>query len=325
MLPHTISKMNNKPIAIIGSGVIGLTSAVRLLEQGFSVTIYARETPPHTTSDVAAAYWAPGALLGGERMRRWALESLAAFTKLAETPGSGVRFNLLYELSTEPLGVPDLGPLLHTEAVPPGRFPAPWSGFGITVPQIDVPVYMPWLFQQVHILGGQLVQADIRSLAELAGAHRLVVNCTGLGAHMLTGDDLFPIRGQVIRIRKPPSLPGEMLSAESHNEVTYIIPRSQDCLLGGTYHYGDARIQIDEEIAAGILTRCARFYPVLAEPDIIEHRVGLRPGRRAVRLEVERLGQGISVVHNYGHAALGHTLSWGCAAEVAALVQSQVN
>lgn len=313
--------MRSEPIAIIGSGVIGLTSAVRLLEQGFPVTLYARETPPHTTSDVAAAYWAPGALYGGARMRRWALESRAALTKLAETPGSGVRFNLLYELSTEPLGVPDLGPLLHTEAVPPDRFPEPWAGFSVTVPQIDVPLYMPWLFQQVRNLGGQLVQAEIRSLAELAGAHRLIVNCTGLGAQRLTHDEMFPIRGQVIRIRKPPGLPPEMLSAESVNEVTYIIPRSQDCLLGGTYHYGDARTEIDEGIAAGILARCARFYSMLAEPDIIEHRVGLRPGRRAVRLEVERTDQKVAVIHNYGHAALGHTLSWGCAAEVAMLVR----
>jgi D-amino-acid oxidase len=245
-------------------------------------------------------------------------------TKLAETPSSGVRFNLLYELSTEPLGAPDLGPMLHTEAVPPDRFPEPWTGFGVTVPQIDVPVYMPWLFQQVRNLGGQLVQAEIHSLAELAGAHRLVVNCTGLGAQKLTGDEMFPIRGQVIRIRKPPGLPPEMLTAESHNEITYIIPRSQDCLLGGTYHYGDARTEIDEGIAAAILARCARFYPALAEAEIIEHRVGLRPGRRTVRLEVERTGEGMTVIHNYGHAALGHTLSWGCAAEVAALVQGQI-
>jgi D-amino-acid oxidase len=315
--------MTDKPVAIVGSGVIGLTCAVRLLEQGFPVTIYARERPPHTTSDVAAAYWAPGALFGGGRMRRWALESLAAFTKLAETPGSGVRFNLLYELSAEPLGVPDLGPLLHTEAVPPGRFPEPWSGFGVTVPQIDVPIYMPWLFQQVRRLGGQFIQAEIRSLSELAEGHRLIVNCSGLGAQRLTGDELFPIRGQVIRIHKPIGLPPEMLSAESHNEITYIIPRSQDCLLGGTYHYGDARSEVDERIAAEILTRCARFYPMLAEPDIIEHRVGLRPGRRAVRLEVERAEAGVTVVHNYGHAALGHTLSWGCAAEVATLVQGE--
>jgi D-amino-acid oxidase len=313
--------MTHQPIAVIGSGVIGLTSAVRLLEQGFPVTVYARETPPYTTSDVAAAYWAPGALYGGGRMRRWALESLAAFTKLAETPASGVRFNLLYELSTEPLGVPDLPPPLHTEAVPPGRFPAPWTGFGVTVPQIDVPVYMPWLFQHFHNLGGQLVHGEIHSLAELAGTHRLVVNCAGLGAQTLTGDELFPIRGQVIRIRKPAGLPPEMLSSESHNEITYIIPRSEDCLLGGTYHYGDARSEIDEEIATGILARCARFYPALAEPDIIEHRVGLRPGRRAVRLETEQMGEEITGVHNYGHAALGHTLSWGCAAEVVALVQ----
>ena len=45
--------------------------------------------------------------------------------------------------------------------------------------------------------------------------------------------------------------------------------------------------------------------------------MGLRPGRREVRLEKEETASG-AIIHNYGHAAYGHTLSWGCAAEVVA-------
>jgi D-amino-acid oxidase len=307
-------------IAIIGSGAIGLTSAVRLLEAGHPVTIYAQAIPPHTTSDVAAAYWAPGAALGGGRMRTWALASLAVFYELAANPASGVTLRNLYELTDQPLSRVHPGLPVPTELVPPGVFPAPWSGVRLTVPQIDVPVYMPWLRDRVLGLGGQMVQCEIRSFTELFDGHAVIVNCAGLGAQALTGDAMYPIRGQVIRVRKPPGLRPDMIYAESSGEVTYIIPRSQDCLLGGTYHYGDGRTQVDGEIAAGIIARCAQFNPAFKNPDIIEHRVGLRPGRHHVRLEVERLDNGAVIIHNYGHSAVGHTLSWGCAAEVARLV-----
>jgi D-amino-acid oxidase len=239
----------NTTIAIIGSGVIGLTSGVRLLEAGFAVTIYARATPPHTTSDVAAAYWAPGATLSGGRMRDWALTSLATFRELMEEPASGIQLNDLFELTDEPIGQPHPALPVPAEAVPLGRFPAPWSGVRVTVPQVDVPIYMPWLFARFQQLGGEVRHTAIERFEELADAHRVVVNCTGLGAGALTGDELFPIRGQVIRVRKPPGVSPAMIYAESAGEVTYIIPRSGDCLLGGTYHYGDGRHQVDEAIA----------------------------------------------------------------------------
>lgn len=127
------------PLAVVGAGVIGLTSAIRLLEAGHPVIVYAKAATPHTTSDVAAAYWAPGAAWAGGRMRQWALTSLESFRPLAEDASSGVRWKQLFDLSQEqpPASLPDLPiPLAVT---PPGVFPAPWAGVCVTVPQIDVP------------------------------------------------------------------------------------------------------------------------------------------------------------------------------------------
>ena len=53
--------------------------------------------------------------------------------------------------------------------------------------------------------------------------------------------------------------------------------------------------------------------------EILGHRVGLRPVRPEVRLESEPLG-GSVLWHNYGHGGAGISLSWGCAAEIAASV-----
>jgi len=53
---------------------------------------------------------------------------------------------------------------------------------------------------------------------------------------------------------------------------------------------------------------------------VIVVKVGLRPFRKSgVRLERERLSDGRTVIHNYGHGGAGFTLSWACAEEVCAI------
>ena len=44
-------------VTVVGAGVIGLTCAVRLLEDGHRVDVLARDLPLETTSAVAAAIW----------------------------------------------------------------------------------------------------------------------------------------------------------------------------------------------------------------------------------------------------------------------------
>lgn len=51
-----------KNIAIIGAGVIGATTALRLLEQfgdSVSVVVFADKFSPDTTGDVSAGLWGP--------------------------------------------------------------------------------------------------------------------------------------------------------------------------------------------------------------------------------------------------------------------------
>ena len=61
--------------------------------------------------------------------------------------------------------------------------------------------------------------------------------------------------------------------------------------------------------------------PRLAGVEVLEHRVGLRPGRPEIRLEREDPADGVPRVHNYGHGGSGVTLSWGCAEETLRLVR----
>src|SRR5256885_1933482 len=46
-------------VAVLGSGAVGLATSRLLQERGYSVTIYAKDLPPNTTSNTAGAQWYP--------------------------------------------------------------------------------------------------------------------------------------------------------------------------------------------------------------------------------------------------------------------------
>jgi D-amino-acid oxidase len=122
-----------------------------------------------------------------------------------------------------------------------------------------------------------------------------------------------PSRGQHVIVENPgidrffmePPLGGAW--AAWHPHPTYVV-------LGGVAVPDDWRTEPDLAIAEEIIARCAAIEPRFASARVLEHRVGLRPERAAVRLEREG-----RVIHNYGHGGSGVSLSWGCAREVLAL------
>ncbi|MBI4161554.1 MAG: FAD-dependent oxidoreductase [Acidobacteria bacterium] len=308
--------------AVLGGGVIGLTSAIRLLEKGFRVTVFAREVTPGTTSDIAGAVWLPYRAAPRERILPWAEATYGEYRKLAGIEGSGVFFTDLVEMFREASPDPWWGGAVPAwSRVPPDRLPAGFQdGFRTTVPVVETPLFMPYLMRRLEQSGGALERGEVRNLADLSRDYPLVVNCSGIGARELVPDpEVFPIRGQVVRIRRPAGLDPTVLVHDAGETSIYIVPRRDDCILGGTAQAGNWDRNPDPSTAAEILRRCGEIAPRLADPEILEHRVGLRPGRREVRLEVERGPGGAAVIHNYGHGGSGFTLCWGCAGEVARL------
>jgi D-amino-acid oxidase len=133
---------------------------------------------------------------------------------------------------------------------------------------------------------------------------------------------LYPIRGQVVRVRAP-GVKQAWLDDYGPRSLAYIVPRSQDVILGGTAQKGDWNEDVVPETSEEILRKNTEIDPALKSAEVIESAVGLRPGRDAVRLELE-IADGCAVIQNYGHGGAGFTLSWGCAEEVAALAESHV-
>ncbi len=312
-------------IGVVGAGVAGLSSGVRLLEAGFGVVVYAAALTPETTSDVAGAYWYPYHVGPRERVERWSRATYEALARLAEEePASGVSMRQVVKL----LG-PDgeepwwSGWVWGFEVEPPGRWPLPYAhGHRMFVPLVETPVYMPWLSARFRALGGRVVQRRVRSLDEVLGEHPLVVCCAGLGARELAGDEsVVPVRGRVVIVRRPPGLGDGLFGWVEGTCLSYIIPRRDGVLLGGTYEPGEASLAPDPAASAEIRRRCAEVEPGLSGAEVLAEKAGLRPVRPEVRLELEERAGGRAVIHNYGHGGSGYTLSWGCADEVAALAR----
>ncbi len=310
---------------VVGCGVIGLTAAVRMRESGLDVGIVAAALPPETTSSVAAALWYPYRAYPEDRVLSWGRRTFEVFEDLARLPESGVRMREGVELWREPVpdpwwasALPSVRRCAEDELPPPYR-----DGHTFTAPVVEMPIYPRYLMDRFIDAGGYVEQRAISSLDDLVDG-RVIVNCAGLGARELVGDaSMEPIRGQIARVRNP-GLERFMLDEENPEGVTYVIPRSGDCILGGTAEEGEWEMEPDLETASGILGRCTALEPRLAGAEVLEHRVGLRPGRPEIRLELEDASLGPPRVHNYGHGGSGITLSWGCAEETLHLVLQQL-
>jgi D-amino-acid oxidase len=307
-------------VLVIGCGVIGLTSAIELQRAGSSVTIAARALPPDTVSTIAAAIWSPYAVAPRERCDAWAMVSYGIFREQARDASSGVSMRTGIELY--PAGCPSV-PLIRD--LPGARHaradelrPGYASGIVFDAPVIETPIYLPWLVREFERGGGKVELADFSSLDEALERALLVVDCAGLGARELARDEsVYAIRGQIVRVERGATLKFA-LDHDPSGGTTYVIPRSRDCVLGGTRHEGNEDLRIDPRQSEDIVRRCSVLVPEVASSRVLGTLVGLRPGRPSVRLEVEERTRG-RVIHNYGHGGGGVTLSWGCAREVVAL------
>jgi D-amino-acid oxidase len=150
-----------------------------------------------------------------------------------------------------------------------------------------------------------------------------VVNCAGLGAAALAGDDTMqPLFGQHVVLANP-GLQQLFLEINAGPEWTCYFPHPQRVVCGGISIPDRWDLSPDPEVSERILQRCRRIEPRLGEAEVIETITGLRPDRPSVRVEAEPLGRA-RCIHNYGHSSNGVTLSWGCARDVVRLVGNAV-
>lgn len=327
-----------KSVAIVGAGVSGLTCAVIFAERGYRTAIFAAETGQRTTSAAAAAVWFPYDAKPADAVIAWALETYQVLVDLAREPGTGVSMIELRQFSrTAETQIPQWAVRLGARRIRSSavatslrpvsdgaqrrgynsdEFPAAFtSGFAITVPLMDTTMYLDYLEERLIKAGGSITgNVRFEKLEDLSGAFDVIINCSGIGAKNLVRDvDLEPHRGQVAIVPKIDNLSCAIVCDDA--PLMYAIPRANDCVFGGTNELSDKR-DVDPAVTACIVTECSRVLNI-RNPKVLAARVGLRPFRKSgVCLRPDRLRDGRTVIHNYGHGGSGFTLSWGCAEKV---------
>jgi D-amino-acid oxidase len=311
-------------LLVLGCGVSGLSCGIRLLQAGHRVTIWAKDLPPNTTSNQAAAVWFPYLAQPMERVGPWAKRSYEVFKRdLVPDAASGCAPTIVHDLYDHAVETPWWASAVESyQRLQAADLPAGYvDGFAVESIVIDTSVYMDYLVAWFKREGGEIVEKSITDLSEATAESNLVINCTGLGSRDLCNDQsLYPVRGQTIKV-KLNGFRTSILDDEGPNALGYIIPRSKDIVLGGTAQANDWSTEIRAQDREDILRKAANLNLRFAQVEILYEGAGLRPARPSVRLEAEQR-ENATVIHNYGHGGAGFTLSWGCAEEVGKLVSA---
>ncbi|MBN3311088.1 OXDD oxidase, partial [Amia calva] len=330
--------MERVRIIVVGAGVVGLSTAVCIAESipHCSVTVLAEKCSPDTTSDVAAGMLHAPLFpdIPVDRQKRWfknTFDHLLTISESSEAADAGVFLVFGWEIFREvprekrPFWSQDvLGFRFMTDAELK-KFPQHKFGHAFTTIKCECLTYLPWLEKRFRKAGGQIQLGRVTDFGQLCQGYDIIVNCSGLGSTALAGDrQLHPVRGQILKVYAP----WLKHFIRDGDGLTYIYPGAKSVTLGGTRQAGDWRLMADGEERVEIFERCCRLEPSLQKSLQLGDAVGLRPGRRNLRLEREMYqfrNRQVPIVHNYGHGGGGISLSWGTALETLQLVQQCVS
>lgn len=313
---------NNAHIAVIGAGIIGLTSALTLLKNGISVAIFHDKSLIPTSSSVAYAFWWPHKTKAEEKVKSWALRTYKHYNDLSKIKNSGVSFKEFLRFCID-----------EDESLYALELFSDWQkldgiqhgveckeAYSMKLPFINTKIFIDYLKGEIENKGGEFKNQKISSLEELSSFKR-IVNCSGLGSRELFMDNsVYPIRGQTIHIAKSKTSTDKLRIYKRKDSFSTIIPTDDSIMLAGVAQENDSSLEPRELDSIDILSRCSSFDPSIANSKVQNTNVGLRPARPSIRLEKECLSNGQEIIHNYGHGGSGFTLCWGCSEDVVSLI-----
>src|SRR3954453_9065568 len=164
------------PVAVLGSGVVGLSTARLAQEAGFAVTIYTAALPPETTSNVAGGQFHPAFSFKESAVTP---EFMAQFTRALDY--SWRRFQIMVG---EDYGIRWLPTYVETDSAeaktiatfPPinrmlaaAENPFPWAGtLRYDTMYVETGRYLRQMIRDVQIAGGKIEVRRFASPADIA-------------------------------------------------------------------------------------------------------------------------------------------------------------
>ncbi|WP_028297990.1 FAD-dependent oxidoreductase [Olivibacter sitiensis] len=235
-------------VAVIGCGIMGLTSARMLQEKGYRVKIYAKDMFPNHTSSKATGTWSPSHLVcENDRItvdfkKLWEDACLFSFRSYQNLLGLG---DLVQWIDHYSVGgrVHHEDPILHIKGLVPEQVilkpnQHPFRERNVTIQPtmvFNIPSYLQKLLDDVMLFGGKIEIKEFKNRDELEQLpYKCLVNCTSLGSKLLFDDDeLVPISGQLAFFIPQPEITYRLSTPEG-----YIIPRKDGLVMGGTAKKG---------------------------------------------------------------------------------------
>lgn len=232
------------PVAVIGAGIMGLTTARLVQEAGYPVTIYTAALPPQTTSNIAGGQIFPTGYFDDDVATP---EFLAQADIAADY--SRRRFQIMAGDDYGIRWLPTYDQTRRTGPLPPDpRFPGrvrlspDEHSFALDnvvryeTMYVETGRFLERLLRDIRVAGGKVERRSFDTPSEVAALpERLVFNCTGLGAAKLFGDpELVPVRGQLAVL-----IPQPEVRYAYALRGGYMFPRGDGILLGGTYERGE--------------------------------------------------------------------------------------
>ncbi|MDY7045980.1 MAG: FAD-dependent oxidoreductase [Bacillota bacterium] len=267
-----INHSEKSKVLVIGGGVVGLTTALILQNEGHQVKIVTEKLAPEVTSVVAGALWEwPPAVCGNHQdeasikiSKEWSLLSYNIFSDLSKNKESGVYMrdvtfffkNLIKDNSKDLKKMNELKrhvrSFRHSVSLIEEKGVNPEMGikdaYTLLAPMIDTDIYMKWLQEKVEKSNCDIIMKKIVGNLEqqeknLKAEYQVdvIVNCTGLGAIELTDDDMTPLRGALVRVVNDGQQFSKLDEAYciSHDGISedpgfiFILPRGENMLLLG--------------------------------------------------------------------------------------------
>jgi D-amino-acid oxidase len=247
------------PVAVIGAGVMGLTTALLAQEAGFPVTVYARALPPETTSNIAGGQFHPfGHFRGSEVTPAWRAQFLAALDyswrrfQIMVGDDYGIRWLPTYAETTDgadPQLLPTFPSVNRVLGSGEHPFPVEHVVHRDTL-YVEPGRFLRQLMRDVQLAGGRFAVRDFATPADIANLpERLVFNCTGLGSRTLFNDEgLLPARGQLAIL-----LPQPEVRYAFTGRAGSMFPRPDGIVLGGTFELDEWSTTPEPEAIARIL------------------------------------------------------------------------
>lgn len=262
MQQHT---SDHKPIAIIGAGVIGLSTAHLLKDQGYDVTVYSHDFVPFTTSNKAAGLWSPNFgsnLADKEQYYRIYNFSYAKFYDLSTDPNP--LFNGVFQLprySEKP-------EYKATDALPENCVVVDLNGTQKVCKKIityifDLNIYLQDLFEKAQKKHIAFVHKDFESVDDLAALpESIIFNCTGLGSRELFNDtELYGTKGHIVIYEAQPEMDYVICNHHQKQDLFFsLIPWQTQLVLGGTLEKDVEDISIDQDKINCLLAQAHEFF-----------------------------------------------------------------